>query len=768
MPRKATKDRNQGRTPKDNESPRKAKSIKDLARPYLLTVAKLQLKALETTWSIGSNRKLDTEHVSKLKSVFEKEGLKRMAPENRLICVCKAGDVQASTTKAIYQPFEVLDGQHRIAALRDYVGDTENDHAELWWTCELYDQETLPKNLAQIMRFNCIDPTISAGLSHAQIWMQLVNIASPTGEYKAGHSDVKNSDQDQLIKLDYSIIDAIRVDLKADFPSRRLAILWNKRPWRRVITEWCSTCLGMEMFAISSMEWNASLRIDEYFFEMMEAALNTLRSLPLDMAIHISPDDWDQLAVGYETTVDQAPDTLSIFYEAAGTERVRRSGFLTSLSDAEYDAFYQHMITDNHYDFPRPHRISRLHIEAMVQVLHHVIAWIDPEMANTLLQQSRGAQSRPLIRTCLRDALGNFARSNGISNFKASDEQAIAMQKFILDFAREQVTQFLDCPNRPTFFTGGSAPDFTTTDYTMRFGYIVWTQLLRFTRELLANVTGSPTLTFRQEWDRIADTLPTPTELRGYLCRTIANARDPAAIEMVTSVLQEALATISKPLSSQGASENAKSDPATRSTGTSLEVDPESLPTIDTLLRRDDKLPVTRQGSTDLSESAARCKIITSTPHEHSGTGADETEMHLDDCVDFGESLSISPARIGSKREVDMPPAGTKVTTARSTPKSLPQMQSTISHDSATSGQPNLILPPVGQKTQESRTRTRTSFTPAEDAALLIYVESHTKDCTGYQIYKVFAESVSFAWASWGSILCRVLCHILRCFTDLR
>ncbi|KAG6180150.1 hypothetical protein E4U10_007637 [Claviceps purpurea] len=88
-----------------------------------------------------------------------------------------------------------------------------------------------------------------------------------------------------------------------------------------------------------------------------------------------------------------------------------------------------------------------------------------------------------------------------------------------------------------------------------------------------------------------------------------------------------------------------------------------------------------------------------------------------------------------------MPPAGTKVTTARSTPKSLPQMQSTISHDSATSGQPNLILPPVGQKTQESRTRTRTSFTPAEDAALLIYVESHTKDRTGYQIYKVFAES---------------------------
>ncbi|KAG6147224.1 hypothetical protein E4U11_001051, partial [Claviceps purpurea] len=156
---------------------------------------------------------------------------------------------------------------------------------------------------------------------------------------------------------------------------------------------------------------------------------------------------------------------------------------------------------------------------------------------------------------------------------------------------------------------------------------------------------------------------------------------------MVTTVLQEALATISKPLSSQGASEDAKSDPATHSTGTCLEVDPESQPTINTLLRIDEKIPVTRQGSTDLSESAARCKMINPKPREHSGTGADETGMYLDDCIDFGESLSISPARIGSKRGVDMPPAGTKVTTTRSTPKSLPQMQSTIPHESATRSQ---------------------------------------------------------------------------------
>ncbi|KAG6052964.1 hypothetical protein E4U32_007916 [Claviceps aff. humidiphila group G2b] len=73
----------------------------------------------------------------------------------------------------------------------------------------------------------------------------------------------------------------------------------------------------------------------------------------------------------------------------------------------------------------------------------------------------------------------------------------------------------------------------------------------------------------------------------------------------------------------------------------------------------------------------------------------------------------------------------------------------------------HLILPPFGQKTvnQESR-RTRSSHTPAEDAALLIYVESHTKDRTGNQIYKVFAESnPRHPWSSWRNRYVKTLLH---------
>ncbi|KAG6046407.1 hypothetical protein E4U33_001208 [Claviceps sp. LM78 group G4] len=77
-----------------------------------------------------------------------------MAPENRLLCLCTAADIQFGDmawsdeqlknirhwSEAISSPIEVLAGQYRIAALRDYVTETEGDPAELWWTCELYDR----------------------------------------------------------------------------------------------------------------------------------------------------------------------------------------------------------------------------------------------------------------------------------------------------------------------------------------------------------------------------------------------------------------------------------------------------------------------------------------------------------------------------------------------------------------------------------------------------------------------------------------------------
>ncbi|KAG6104527.1 hypothetical protein E4U13_008344 [Claviceps humidiphila] len=305
----------------------------------------------------------------------------------------------------------------------------------------------------------------------------------------------------------------------------------------------------------------------------------------------------------------------------------------------------------------------------MAQVLHHVIAWIDPEMITTLIQQSRGAQSKPLIRTYLRDALDNFAQSNGMPDFQASEEQAIAMQKSILEFAREQAAEFLACPILPTFFTEPTAPDLTTIDYTTRFNTAVWTKLLHFMREYLPNVTGSPTLTFRQEWDRnrMADTLPTLSELPSYFSKIIANAKDPTAKAIVEEALQEALSTIRKPVRGQGASETAMTDSPNSFTGTSLEA-ASSVPTFEILLRRNEELAVTRQSP---AVSASSCKRTPSISGQNAGTRLNETETHHDDPHDMEflrESSSIDPVL-----NVQPVPAGTKVSTVSPTSKSLPQ-----------------------------------------------------------------------------------------------
>ncbi|KAG5961487.1 hypothetical protein E4U57_007523 [Claviceps arundinis] len=645
-PRKANESRERHTTHGEDEFLREGLSIKELARPYLLTITKLPIKALDIT---GRNRPLDADHVTDLKNVFRRHGLERMASENRLLCLCTAADVQFGDTawsdeqskdirhwsEAISSPIEVLAGQHRIAALREYVTEIESDPAELWWTCELYDRDTLPMHLNQRMRYNRTDPAMPD--SHAQVWMQLVDIISRQQDEKVSDSDAVNSDQDPLEKVGVPVLDVLRLgNSEIKFP--QLVTLWNNRPWRRVITQWCRTRLGTDSFAFSSMNWIASLRIDEYYLGLMESALNTLRSLPLDTATHISPSDWDQLAAAFGTRGgDQTSDALSIFYDASGGTRMRNRGLLTSLGDAEYDAFYQHMMKADQLDFLSPHRITRSQIQIMTQVLHHVIAWIDPEMIAILLQQSHGPQSKPLIRTYLQDALRNLARSKGFSNFAVSDKQAVHMQKTILDFAREQTTKFDSCPIRLTFFKVDSAPYLTTSDYATRFAYGVWTRLLDLTRDQLAIAIGSPALTFHQEWDNVvvptvisaeATSLPTPTlvELPYLLTRIVANARDQGCFEGVAGstartkiihTLQEAIDDLQKDVSSQGSSEGLKPTTAAKSTALPLREFP-------IRMRPEDKRRITARAVDNRTTSTPMEKALPSS------TRADTVETETD------------------------------------------------------------------------------------------------------------------------------------------
>ncbi|KAG6213593.1 hypothetical protein E4U34_006652 [Claviceps purpurea] len=286
---------------------------------------------------------------------------------------------------------------------------------------------------------------------------------------------------------------------------------------------------------------------------------------------------------------------------------MRNRGLLTPLGDAEYYAFYQHMMKADQLDFPSPHRITRSQIQIMTQVLHH-----------------------PLIRTYLQDALRNLARSKGFSNFAVSDKQAVHMQKTILDFAREQTTKFDSCPICLTFFTGDSAPYLTTSDYTTRFAYGVWARLLDLTRDQLAIAIGSPALTFHQEWDSMvvptvipaeATSLPTPTLPRCQRQRwdqgCFEGVAGSTARTKIIHTLQEAIDDLQKDMSSRGSYEGVESTTAAKFTAMPLREFP-------TRMRPEDERRISARAAETRTTSTPMKKALPSS------TGADTVETETD------------------------------------------------------------------------------------------------------------------------------------------
>lgn len=143
--------------PETGATVREGKSVGERARPYLLAVAMMPFGVLDTRWTIGKNRCLDRTHVRELKEVFRRMGPERRADEHHLRVLCSAEEVRRMRAQAdgrgeepvkdflgwaAVNPgkVEVMAGQHRMQALRDYAEEGGLPESELWWTCELYDR----------------------------------------------------------------------------------------------------------------------------------------------------------------------------------------------------------------------------------------------------------------------------------------------------------------------------------------------------------------------------------------------------------------------------------------------------------------------------------------------------------------------------------------------------------------------------------------------------------------------------------------------------
>lgn len=148
-------------------------SIRDQAEPYRLVTAKFPIDALTPIWTVGANRPINQAHKRRLCRIFQQQGVLRKEISHRLRIACTKAEVekmqhhlrlqlepetrpenedgsvpardsewlsfddwmQVNGTKA-----ELMAGNHRVEALKEYVQRLELNDSERWWICDIYDK----------------------------------------------------------------------------------------------------------------------------------------------------------------------------------------------------------------------------------------------------------------------------------------------------------------------------------------------------------------------------------------------------------------------------------------------------------------------------------------------------------------------------------------------------------------------------------------------------------------------------------------------------
>ncbi|KAF5483067.1 hypothetical protein CGCS363_v015037 [Colletotrichum siamense] len=491
-------------------------SARERARPYLLAVAKMPIAVLDTTWSVGRNRSINTAHVQELLHMFRSSRLERRAPEKRIIVLCSADEVSRmqqafgnveedeqdedmkeeedddegdTYPKMSFLRWaevnggkaEVMAGQHRIQALREYIKEMGAAGPQPWWTCELYDKDRLPYDLNVELRVNRRDPSLPN--SHGETWLMLdlfTSLQRQSNEQQDGGSAI----------VDETYVKKVHSSSEMYLPTRRLVTLWNNHRWRPILTRWCCTRLGLDTFDISYFEWIASLGIDEYWADALEEVLSTLADLPVDERNHITRADWDKLS-GH----DAAPNVTNVFFTPEGEQptrapRARVDGFLATLDDEAYSLIHNTIRDSQSLAFPDLRRILHCEVTEMktaVCVLRHVISWISPEHAVAVADASLAFEDKPLLREHLSKALDALALREGWASAVFPALAAVKLQRRVLDFVRDNLAEFR-APNLLPLLDGdataeGGDGDDDGCSYGQRFNHVAWARLLKLVRQ---------------------------------------------------------------------------------------------------------------------------------------------------------------------------------------------------------------------------------------------------------------------------------------------
>ncbi|GJN78664.1 hypothetical protein PLIIFM63780_002173 [Purpureocillium lilacinum] len=444
------------------------------AELYRILTATMPVDALTADWSMGrskgSNRPIEEKHVNALYTIFQRGDMKR-ASYPLAVLSTQTEDLPAFDNWLVNRrPVELLDGQHRVAALKRLVSKTGADEQELHWPCHFYDRDALPPELNRALRMNRRDPTMAD--SHGDIWVQLSTVASERPGIFHGTVD----------EMKEQMRDALRLSSDTGFPLTRLVIIWRNERWRQMTTRWCETTVGRATFQTTTWEWMICHRIDDFWFMAFGQVLGTLAQLPGDAAKLVSSEDWKKMSasLGAERTQEQVQE---LFYPGqsgkplnAASKRNRK--LLQSFNDGEYWDIY-----------------GGGNGRVLFQVLDQVVSWVNRKRTGV----NRGS-TKPQLRLDLEPVLDYYTPTRlrqaekRIKIFHSSatpqlplESASVLLQQEVLEFVLEHLAAF-NAPKMRDYLTDGD-PD--SDLYAARFREDTWAGVLKIVRWHAASLTDA-------------------------------------------------------------------------------------------------------------------------------------------------------------------------------------------------------------------------------------------------------------------------------------
>ena len=162
----------------------------------------------------------------------------------------------------------------------------------------------------------------------------------------------------------------------------------------------------------------------------------------------------------------------------------RPQGFLSAFTDEEYKDTYRFLVDDSSITFPDVRALLRTSKEEgrmMIQVLTHVVIWLNPKPTAVL---DRRRKNKKLLREDLVTEL-EWLRPTG--SVESSEALSVQLEREVLDFTRQRIGE-LKTPAVGDFLE--VMPDPAADDharYAARFEWDFWRRLLALVKKLVGD-----------------------------------------------------------------------------------------------------------------------------------------------------------------------------------------------------------------------------------------------------------------------------------------